>query len=91
MILVAGVAVLLMLLVLKSESAYAQWPPFNFNLIPSYEDGKITYHIEFRDRVDWTMTDLTIKISLPEGTRFLEAGAIPYSSLHSEPGQMQML
>ncbi len=59
------------------KQSYAQWPPFRFILIPSYEAGKVTYHIEFRDRVDWTMTDITIKIPLPEGTRFLEASAIP--------------
>ena len=68
---------LLLGLLVIPEQSYAQWPPFDFELIPSYADGKITYNLEFRDRVDWTMTNVTIKIPIPAGTRFIEANAIP--------------
>jgi uncharacterized repeat protein (TIGR01451 family) len=69
--------VLVLVLIPASERVYAQWPPFRFYLTPSYEDGKITYHIKFNSQVDWTMTRVTFKIPLPEGTRFLEASAQP--------------
>jgi uncharacterized repeat protein (TIGR01451 family) len=67
--------VLLLVLMPAPERVYARWPPFSFSLTPSYDNGKITYRIEFRSRVDWAMTDVTIKIPLPGGTRFLEASA----------------
>ena len=63
------------------ERVYAQWPPFRFRLPPSYENGKITYSLSFSSRVDWAMTHVTIKIPLPEGTRFLEASAQPTTSV----------
>lgn len=55
--------------------ADAQWPPFRFLVEPSYEDGKITYQVDFRSRADWDFWDVDIKIPLPEGTRFLESNA----------------
>jgi hypothetical protein len=55
----------------------AQEPPFWFDLIPSYESGQITYQLAFYSRVDWPMPDLTINVSLPEGTRFVEGYAQP--------------
>jgi hypothetical protein len=67
--------VLLLLLISAPEQAHAQWPPFWFSLTPSYEDGRITYNSTFSSRVDWTITNVTFKIPLPEGTRFLEANA----------------
>jgi hypothetical protein len=73
--------VLLLVLMLAPERVYAQWPPFSFSLTPSYEDGKITYHIKFSKRVDWAMTHVMFKIPLPEGTRFLEASAQPTTSV----------
>ena len=73
--------VLLLVLMPAPERVYAQWPPFSFSLTPSYEDGKITYHIKFSSRVDWAMTHVTFKIRLPEGTRFLEASAQPTTSV----------
>jgi len=54
---------------------YAQWPPFSFRLTPSYENGQITYDIQFFSQADWAITDVTIKIPLPAGTRFVEANA----------------
>ncbi|MCB0213992.1 MAG: hypothetical protein KDJ52_31935, partial [Anaerolineae bacterium] len=63
----------LLMMTFSSQSIYAAWPPFKFLLTPVYSNGKITYDIEFRNRVDWLMTDVQIKIPLPEGTRFIEA------------------
>lgn len=57
--------------------AHADWPPFKFRLLPSYENGKILYNIRFSSRADWPMTDLTLKFPLPPGTRFVEAQAEP--------------
>jgi hypothetical protein len=73
--------VLVLVLILTLERVYAQWPPFLFSLTPSYEDGKITYHIKFSRQVDWVMTNVTFKIPLPEGTRFLEASAQPLTNV----------
>ncbi len=74
-----GITLLLLTLLLSPKPAYAQepWPPFWFDLIPSYENGKITYRLGLFSQVDWPMPDLTIKIPLPEGTRFLEASTQP--------------
>lgn len=74
LILLTGITLLLTFTFL-SRPTHAQWPPFNFRLTPSYADGKITYNLIFSEQVDWAMSDVTIKIPLPEGTRFLEAGA----------------
>jgi hypothetical protein len=69
--------VLLFTLIYGPHHAYAQWPPFKFELEPSYTDGKITYRVDFRSQVEWPMTDIVMKIPPPEGTRFLEAGIQP--------------
>lgn len=69
--------VLWLTLVLMPEQAQAQWPPFSLRLTPSYENGKITYSLLFSSRVEWTMANIAIKVPLPEGTRFLEADAMP--------------
>jgi hypothetical protein len=62
--------VLLLILIPAPERVYAQWPPFSFSLTPSYyEDGKITYRIEFSKRVDWVMTQVTFKIPLSGSER----------------------
>lgn len=53
----------------------AQWPPFNYRLSPSFADGKITYTIYFSKKIEGALTDLVIKVPLPQGTRFIEAGA----------------
>lgn len=75
--LVIYLVLVLVVLMPAPTRVYAQWPPFGFHLAPLYENGKITYHIKFNSRVDWTMPRVTFKISLPEGTRFLEASAQP--------------
>ena len=67
--------VLLIFLSSVPDQAQAQWPPFRFQLTPTHSDGKITYKIFFRSLVDWNMSNLAINIPLPEGTRFVEAGA----------------
>lgn len=53
------------------------WPPFWFELIPTYEDGKIIYQLGVYSRVDQQMFDMVIQVPIPEGTRFLEANAQP--------------
>ena len=69
----AGIALLVILFI--PAPAYAQWPPFAFDLNSSYADGKITYDVQFSKQVGWPMADVVFKIPLPEGTRFLEASA----------------
>ena len=51
------------------------WPPFWFDLIPRYENGQLIYDMAVYSRVEWAMSDLTIKVPLPAGTRFVEAGS----------------
>jgi hypothetical protein len=80
--------ILLLMLIPAPERVYAQWPPFWFELTPLHEDGKITYRVKFYSRVDWTMTDVTFKIPLPEGTRFLEGNAQPGTSVDFDGAQV---
>jgi uncharacterized repeat protein (TIGR01451 family) len=75
------ILVLLLTLIPTAEQVFAQWPPFSFRLIPSYENGQITYGLIYSNRVDWPMTDVTIKIPLPAGTRFVEGSAGPRTSV----------
>jgi hypothetical protein len=58
-------------------AAQAPWPPFWFDLIPAYADGRLTYQVALYSRVDAQLRDLAIKIPLPPGTRFVEANALP--------------
>ena len=74
MVRLIGFAILLTL-ILSPKQANAQWPPFKFRLTPSYENDQITYQIRFSRQVEWPMTDVAIKIPLPQGVRFLEADA----------------
>ena len=69
--------IILLTLILSPKQADAQWPPFKFRLIPSYQNGQITYQIRFSREVEWPMADVVLNIPLPAGTRFLEAGAPP--------------
>lgn len=66
---------LLLTLMSVPQPTYAQWPPFSFKLDPFYENGRIVYQVGFSKRVEGPMMDVTFKIPLPEGTRFVEAGA----------------
>lgn len=73
-----SIGIVLILLPAVTKQIHAQqWPPFEFRLIPAYEDNKITYRLNLSKQVDWTLTDVTIKILLPEGTRFLGTDTIP--------------
>ncbi|MGB0385892.1 MAG: hypothetical protein ACPGWR_13820 [Ardenticatenaceae bacterium] len=69
----------------------SQWPPFKFTMTPTYEDGKITYQINFSKEVDWEITDLLFKIPLPKGTRFLEAGSLPVTSTSFDGAEVTFL
>jgi hypothetical protein len=69
--------ILFLMLIASPERAKAQWPPFSFSLTPAYESGKIKYNIRFFSRVEWDLGNVVFKISLPEGTRFLEANVQP--------------
>jgi hypothetical protein len=69
--------VLLLTLIRIPDPVYARWPPFVFKLTPAYENGKITYHVDLRNRADWAMTDITLKFPLPAGTRYFEGLAQP--------------
>jgi hypothetical protein len=71
------VLAIVLTLISTPRQAHADWPPFKFRLLPAYENGKILYSIRFSSQVDWSITDLTFKIPLPQGTRFLEAKAAP--------------
>ena len=66
--------IFLFLLALIPGRAEAQWPPFTFRLSSIYAEGKITYTLYVSKKFDGPMADLLIKIPLPPGTRFLEAG-----------------
>lgn len=79
-----GIVLFILTLSPLPEQVYAQeeWPPFNFRLTPSYQEGKITYNITFSQQVEAGLTDVTIKIPLPEGTRFLEADAESSTSVN---------
>ena len=66
----------------------AQWPPFTYRLSPSFADGKIRYTIYFSKRIEGPMTDVIIKIPLPEGTRFLEAGALDTTSVNFDGAEV---
>lgn len=61
-------------LILLPGQAQAQWPPFAFRLKSIYNEGKITYTLDLAKKFDGPMADLFIKVPLPPGTRFLEAG-----------------
>lgn len=65
------------LLLLSPQPAEARWPPFDFQLTPVHEAGKITYSLKFSKQSEGPLTDVVFKIPLPAGTRYLEAVAQP--------------
>ncbi|HXV98756.1 MAG TPA: hypothetical protein VEC93_10060, partial [Anaerolineae bacterium] len=71
----AATIVLGLILGLSPTQTQAQWPPFDFQVTHTYENGKITYHLDFHTKVRWLMTNLAFKMPVPEGTRFVEANA----------------
>jgi hypothetical protein len=59
-------------------AAQAQWPPLTLRLVPVHEGDRITYRItQLASQVDWVVSDVYIKVSLPQGLRFVEAVADP--------------
>lgn len=72
---------LLLILIVVPQSVYARWPPFKYTLTPRYENGKIIYNLQFLKRVKWPLTQVTFKIPLPEGTRYVESNAQPTTSV----------
>ena len=71
---------LLFMALLGGRGAQAQsgWPPFIIEMEPTYGDGRITYDLFFVSLLDpGDMTDLTIIVPLPEGTRYVSGGAQP--------------
>ncbi|GAB4459024.1 MAG: hypothetical protein Kow0031_39240 [Anaerolineae bacterium] len=61
-------------LVLLPGQAQAQWPPFALRFASVFDQGKIIYKVSLAKKFDGPMADLVIKVPLPPGTRFLEAG-----------------
>ena len=61
------------------QLVYAQWPPIRYLRNAEYneKDNTITYYIQFSERVDWLMTDVTINIPLPEGTKLVDTFTYP--------------
>jgi hypothetical protein len=57
----------------QPTAAQGPWPPFEFDLVPTYADGRITYNFSLTNLTEWPLGELTIKFPLPEGVRFLEA------------------
>lgn len=68
-------AILGPILMPASGHAQTRWPPFRFSLTPTYSNSRITYKIFFTSLVEGTMSDVAIKIPLPEGTRYVEGNA----------------
>ncbi len=82
------VNLLLLLALILPGQAHAQWPPFKFALEPSYAEGKIVYDIRLSSKVDWRMADVTLKIPLPDGTRFLEASTLPTTQVNFDDAEV---
>lgn len=69
------VGIVILLFISLPGSVEARWPPFTFRLTPTHHEGQITYDIWFVDRLDGVFTDLTIKVPVPEGTRYVKGSA----------------
>lgn len=80
--------VFLLIQMFRPGPVFAQWPPFAFHLDASYAEGKITYKFRFYKRVDEVMSDVAFKFPLPQGTRFLEAGAPPTTSVNFDGAEI---
>lgn len=60
-------------LLVAPRPAQAQWPPFVFRLTPTFAEGRITYDVLFVKQFEGALTDITIKVPLPAGTRYLSS------------------
>jgi hypothetical protein len=86
-----GLIALALLLIFAPDTSHAQWPPFNFRLTPSHNDGEITYDIRFiiPQTIEWNMRNVRIHVPLPEGTRFVEAHVDPPGEVIFEGSEVQ--
>jgi hypothetical protein len=85
-----GILAIAMMVATPGETK-AQWPPFSFDLDSAYQDGKIVYNIRFSKKVDGPLADVVFKIPLPEGTRFVEAGAPPTTGVDFDGAEITFL
>ncbi len=77
----------LLFLLSGPKPAGARWPPFNFRMSPTHENGRITYNLTFNSRPEYGMiNDVSINIPLPAGTRYVEGNA-PSTTTVSFDGQ----
>ena len=61
-----------------ATQAQSNWPPFLFQVNPTYSDGTITYELFFVSLLPpGKMTDVTIICPLPEGTQYVSGSAEP--------------
>ena len=74
--LMTAMTALALLISVLPGTAHAQWPPFNFRMRYAYADGRITYVIRMSGLGTLRLSDVAIKIPLPEGTRYVEGGAV---------------
>ena len=82
--LLVAVLCVLSMLGLGGRTTYAQggWPPFVFEVTPTYADGRITYDLFFISLLDpGKMTDVAIIFPLPEGTQYLRGTAQPSTAV----------
>lgn len=68
------------------QRGLAQWPPFLLNVSFSHQDKLITYKLLFRQEEGIQLNDLSVKIPIPAGTRFVKAD-IPSNSTTDFDGE----
>jgi len=85
-----GLAIVLMGVMLLSmpRAARAQTDtfPFWFDLVPTLADGRITVRLDISSRADWRITDVTITVPIPAGTRFESAQVLPVNRVSVTAG-----
>lgn len=60
--------------------------PFWFDLVPTLADGRITVRIDISSRANWRVTDVTITVPIPAGTRFDSAQVLPVNRVSVTDG-----
>jgi len=71
-----------------SSRANDPLPPFFYIITPAHSNGRITYDIKFSGLVEWTMMDVTFKIPLPVGTRYVDGGAPASTTVQLEGNEV---
>jgi len=61
-------------------------PPFFLKITPTYQDGKITYDLRLSSLVEWDLVDVTIRFTLPMGSRYV-SGEAPATTTVQFDGQ----